>query len=57
VELDGITQPAPAPRFSRTSPTLTSGPSVAGGQTRVALEAWGVPDVEDLLASGAATQA
>ncbi|HET9500236.1 MAG TPA: CaiB/BaiF CoA-transferase family protein [Marmoricola sp.] len=57
VERDGITQPAPAPRFSRTTPTLTSGPSVAGGQTRDALEAWGITNVDDLLASGAATQA
>ena len=57
VERDGLLQPAPAPRFSRTGATLGAGPSVAGGQTRAALTAWGVPDVDGLLASGAAVQA
>ena len=57
VERDGVLQPAPAPRFSRTEAALTTGPSVAGGQTREALTAWGVPDVEELIASGAAVQA
>ncbi len=57
VERDGVLQPAPAPRFSRTGPTLGAGPSVAGGQTRAALIAWGVPDVDDLLACGAVVQA
>ncbi|MGZ4426717.1 MAG: CaiB/BaiF CoA transferase family protein [Nocardioidaceae bacterium] len=57
VDRDGLLQPAPAPRFSRTAANLTSGPSVAGGQTREALTAWGVSDVEGLLESGAAVQA
>src|SRR3954469_15692186 len=57
VERDGLLQPAPAPRFSRTEPTLTSGPSVPGGATRAVLEAWGVADVDKLLDSGAAVQA
>jgi alpha-methylacyl-CoA racemase len=58
VEREGMTQPAPAPRFSRTSPTLsTPPPAVAGQDTRAALSAWGVSDVEALLASGAAVQA
>jgi alpha-methylacyl-CoA racemase len=57
VEADGVVQPAPAPRFSRTGPTLTSGPSVAGGQSREALTAWGVEDVDVLLESGAVVQA
>ncbi len=57
VERDGLLQPAPAPRFSRTAATLTTGPSVAGGDTREALAAWGVADVDALIASGAATQA
>ena len=35
---------------------LASGPSVAGGDTRAALAAWGMADVEGLLASGAAVQ-
>ncbi len=57
VERDGVLQPAPAPRFSRTGATLTTGPTRPGAHTREALTAWGVPDVESLLASGAAVQA
>jgi alpha-methylacyl-CoA racemase len=57
VERDGLLQPAPAPRFSRTSPSLTTGPSRPGADTRAVLEAWGVDDVDALLASGAAVQA
>jgi alpha-methylacyl-CoA racemase len=56
VERDGLTQPAPAPRFSRTPARLGSGPSVAGGDTRAALTAWGIEDVDALLESGAAVQ-
>jgi alpha-methylacyl-CoA racemase len=57
VERAGVLQPSPAPRFSRTRATLTSGPTAPGGQTREALTAWGVPDVEALIESGAAVQA
>jgi alpha-methylacyl-CoA racemase len=57
VERDGLLQPAPAPRFSRTRATLTSPPSPqAGADTREALVAWGVPDVDALIESGAAVQ-
>jgi alpha-methylacyl-CoA racemase len=57
VDRDGITQPAPAPRFSRTGATLTSPPPARAGQdTREALTAWGIADVEGLLGSGAAVQ-
>jgi alpha-methylacyl-CoA racemase len=56
VERDGITQPAPAPRFSRTEPSLTTPPpDVAGRHTRAALTAWGL-DADALLDSGAAVQ-
>ncbi|HET9842507.1 MAG TPA: CaiB/BaiF CoA-transferase family protein [Nocardioides sp.] len=58
VERDGTTEPAPAPRFSRTSPTLTTPPPARPGQdTREALTAWGIEDVERLIRSGAAVQA
>jgi alpha-methylacyl-CoA racemase len=57
VTREGVLQPAPAPRFSRTTPSLTSGPSAPGGQSRAALEAWGVAGVDALLESGAAVQA
>ncbi len=56
VERDGVLQPAPAPRFSRTGATLTTGPSVPGGQSREALLAWGVQDVDALIESGAVVQ-
>lgn len=42
VERDGIRQPAPAPRFSRTPATLTTGPSRPGEGGVAALRAWGV---------------
>lgn len=58
VERDGMVQPAPAPRFSRTRPSLTTPPSVApGAQTREALTAWGIADVDGLIERGAAVQA
>ncbi len=57
VERDGLTQPAPAPRFSRTEATLGSTPAGPGAHTREALAAWGIDDIDALLASGAATQA
>jgi alpha-methylacyl-CoA racemase len=57
VERGGVVQPAPAPRFSRTVPSLTTGPSRVGADTRAALTAWGIADVDGLIASGAAVQA
>jgi alpha-methylacyl-CoA racemase len=56
VDRDGVLQPAPAPRFSRTEATLTTGPSAPGAQTREALTAWGITDVDALIDSGAAVQ-
>jgi alpha-methylacyl-CoA racemase len=56
VEKDGVTQPGPAPRFSRTTPTLTTPPpAMAGEHTREALQAWGL-DADALIRSGAAVQ-
>ncbi|TWD83910.1 alpha-methylacyl-CoA racemase [Kribbella amoyensis] len=56
VERDGIRQAAPAPRFSRTPAELGEPPARPGQHTRAALTDWGIPDVDDLLASGAAVQ-
>jgi alpha-methylacyl-CoA racemase len=57
VEHDGLVQPAPAPRFSRTEATLKLPPSPkAGAHTREALAAWGITDVDALIESGAAVQ-
>ncbi len=57
LEIEGITQPAPAPRFSRTPSTVAMPPGGPGAHTRDALTAWGVDDVDALLESGAAVQA
>jgi alpha-methylacyl-CoA racemase len=57
VEKDGLVQPAPAPRFSRTGATLGLPPAPApGAHTREALAAWGIDDVDALIESGAAVQ-
>jgi len=56
VERDGLTQPAPAPRFSGTPATLTTPPAKPGANTRAALTAWGIDDVDALLADGTAVQ-
>ena len=47
-------QPAPAPRFSATPATLTTPPSKPGADTRDALTAWGIDDVDALIADGVA---
>ena len=57
MESAGITQPAPAPRFSRTVSSITMPPGGPGAHTREALTAWGVAEVDDLIDSGAAVQA
>ena len=38
---DGVVQPAPAPRFSRTVPEISGPPPAAGMHTDEALAAWG----------------
>ncbi|MER5437669.1 CaiB/BaiF CoA-transferase family protein [Streptomyces sp. NPDC002790] len=40
-KLGGIPQPAPAPRFGRTRPTLRTGPPAPGEHTHKALADWG----------------
>jgi alpha-methylacyl-CoA racemase len=42
IELDGITQPAPAPRFSRTVSEVKFGSRAAGEDTEEVLKDWGV---------------
>jgi alpha-methylacyl-CoA racemase len=41
VEVDGVLQPGPAPRFSRTQPEIQGPPVVAGKDTELVLEEWG----------------
>ena len=56
VERDGVVQPAPAPRFSRTPSELGRPPARVGAHTREVLADWGVTGADDLIASGALTQ-
>jgi alpha-methylacyl-CoA racemase len=59
IELGGVRQPAPAPRFSRTAPEVTQLPAHAGEHTRQVLADWGVDDdrIDHLIASGAVKHA
>jgi alpha-methylacyl-CoA racemase len=41
IEIDGVTQPGPAPRFSRTKPEIQGPPSKPGQHTNEALADWG----------------
>ena len=52
---DGVTQPAPAPRFSRTPSAIQRPPAVPGQHTEEALRDWGfsLADVEGLRRCGA----
>ena len=55
VEVDGVVQPAPAPRFSRTPSAVSSPPSPPGADTVSGLVEWGVDEeaVAKLRQSGA----
>lgn len=46
VEIDGVLQPAPAPRFGRTKPALPTPPEEPGAGTRDALLDWGFSEAE-----------
>jgi alpha-methylacyl-CoA racemase len=46
VEIGGVVQPAPAPRFSRTRPDLPSPPPRVGDDTDAALADWGLAAAE-----------
>lgn len=55
VEIDGVVQPGPAPRFSRTPGAVQSPPVAAGANTAEALADWGFApnEVAALRAAGA----
>ena len=42
IEIDGMTQPAPAPRFSRTPTEVRFGARPAGSDTAAVLQDWGI---------------
>ena len=54
VTVDGIVQPAPAPRFSRTPTGAPTPPQAPGGGGRQALEEWGIAKerIDMLFAAG-----
>jgi alpha-methylacyl-CoA racemase len=54
IEVDGVVQPGPAPRFSRTPSARPTPPQARGEGTRSALAAWGLPPerIAALLRSG-----
>jgi alpha-methylacyl-CoA racemase len=58
-EVDGVIQPAPAPRFSRTRAAVPAPPAAAGQHTTRILLDWGFSQAEAgaLLAAGAVSQA
>ena len=55
VPFHGVTQPAPAPRFSRTPPRLRQPPAYAGQHSREILQDWGFGPrrIDELVESGA----
>ncbi|GAA1827636.1 CaiB/BaiF CoA-transferase family protein [Pseudonocardia ailaonensis] len=59
VDVDGVTLPAPAPRFSATPAAVPSAPPRPGQHTLSALEQWGIPaeTVADLAERGVVAQA
>ena len=59
IEIDGVTQPAPAPRFSRSTTQVSTPPAHPGQHTREILADWGIPQdrIEQLIASGAVADA
>ena len=54
IDLEGVTQPAPAPRFSRTEPEVVSSPSIVGEHTNEVLSSIGLSeeDISTLKTSG-----
>ena len=46
VEVDGVVQPAPAPRFSRTPSRIGSAPAAPGEHTVEGLRDWGFSESE-----------
>ncbi len=59
VDIAGVTQPAPAPRFSRTAAEVASPPAHPGQHTLDVLRDWGIERgrIDELVASGAVVSA
>jgi alpha-methylacyl-CoA racemase len=52
VTRDGVVQPAPAPRFSRTPGRISRAAPAAGAHSREVFESWGIPDAGEWLRRG-----
>ena len=54
VDFEGVTQPSPAPRFSRTQGTIQSSAALIGENTNEILNSWGFSDdkVDNLKKEG-----
>jgi len=52
VDVDGVIQPAPAPRFSRTASEISQAPEGTVADIRAVLKDWGLPasDIDNLVA-------
>jgi alpha-methylacyl-CoA racemase len=59
VDYEGVEQPAPAPRFSRSAPTIQGSARLPGADTDAVLRDWGfaADEIAALAASGAVRQA
>ena len=59
VDVHGVRQPAPAPRFSRTAPTIEGAPAHPGQHSREILTDWGLPKdrIDTLLETRAVVDA
>ncbi len=59
VDYGGVTQPAPAPRFDRSSAVIQSPPAHPGQHSRAVLADWGLESgrIDELIESGAVRQA
>jgi len=59
IEIAGMKQPAPGPRFSRTATATPTPPAHAGQHSREILTDWGfaADDIASLLASGTVKEA
>jgi alpha-methylacyl-CoA racemase len=58
IDVGGVTQPAPAPRYSRSTADVPTPPAHAGQHTSAVLADWGfgAERIDALIASGAARQ-
>jgi alpha-methylacyl-CoA racemase len=52
IDVGGVTQPAPAPRFSRTVAPIPTPPPAIGANTVDVLGDWGIADIDGLIAAG-----